>query len=171
MALPLMRNDGAQQRSVARAIFRRVGALRCDLRHRRLGGHALQADCVAPSVYFLRRPFAGVFLEPDLRRRFLSGNRLTAISTSCFAAALIRMSTPASVIGIRMFPTNGRHWPRRSITVIKCAARFSIHWMPCRTVIPSNVLAGGGRVFDMVLEHECMHQETLLYMMQQLAAG
>jgi ergothioneine biosynthesis protein EgtB len=32
----------------------------------------------------------------------------------------------------------------------------------------SNGLASGGRVFDMVLEHECMHQETLLYMMQRL---
>jgi len=31
-----------------------------------------------------------------------------------------------------------------------------------------NVLARGGRAFEMVLEHEYMHQETLLYMMQQL---
>jgi len=30
------------------------------------------------------------------------------------------------------------------------------------------IMARGGRVFDMVLEHEYMHQETLLYMMQQL---
>jgi ergothioneine biosynthesis protein EgtB len=30
------------------------------------------------------------------------------------------------------------------------------------------VMARGGRVFDMILEHEYMHQETLLYMMQQL---
>ena len=29
-------------------------------------------------------------------------------------------------------------------------------------------MAQGGRVFDMVLEHEYMHQETLLYMMQEL---
>ena len=28
-------------------------------------------------------------------------------------------------------------------------------------------MAAGGRVFEMVLEHEMMHQETLLYMMQQ----
>ena len=31
-----------------------------------------------------------------------------------------------------------------------------------------DVMAQGGRVFDMVLEHEYMHQETLLYMMQEL---
>ena len=32
---------------------------------------------------------------------------------------------------------------------------------------PDNVMAQGGRVFDMALEHESMHQETLLYMLQQ----
>lgn len=32
----------------------------------------------------------------------------------------------------------------------------------------NSVLARGGRVFELVLEHEYMHQETLLYMMQQL---
>ena len=32
----------------------------------------------------------------------------------------------------------------------------------------SDLMAQGGRVFDMVLEHEYMHQETLLYMMQEL---
>lgn len=32
----------------------------------------------------------------------------------------------------------------------------------------NDIMAQGGRVFDMVLEHECMHQETLLYMLQQL---
>lgn len=31
-----------------------------------------------------------------------------------------------------------------------------------------DVMARGGRAFQMVLEHEYMHQETLLYMMQQL---
>jgi ergothioneine biosynthesis protein EgtB len=31
-----------------------------------------------------------------------------------------------------------------------------------------DVMARDGRVFEMVLEHECMHQETLLYMMQEL---
>ncbi len=33
-----------------------------------------------------------------------------------------------------------------------------------------DMLARGGRVFQMVLEHEYMHQETLLYMMQQMPA-
>jgi ergothioneine biosynthesis protein EgtB len=33
----------------------------------------------------------------------------------------------------------------------------------------TDLLAQGGRVFQMVLEHEYMHQETLLYMMQQMA--
>jgi ergothioneine biosynthesis protein EgtB len=32
----------------------------------------------------------------------------------------------------------------------------------------NDIMARGGRVFDMVLEHEYMHQETLLYMLQQL---
>jgi ergothioneine biosynthesis protein EgtB len=34
-----------------------------------------------------------------------------------------------------------------------------------------DVMARGGRVFEMVLEHEYMHQETLLYMMQELPLG
>ena len=38
----------------------------------------------------------------------------------------------------------------------------------CRS---DDVLAQGGRVFHLVLEHEYMHQETLLYMMQQMAPG
>jgi gamma-glutamyl hercynylcysteine S-oxide synthase len=35
----------------------------------------------------------------------------------------------------------------------------------------SNVLAEKGRVFSMVLEHEAMHQETLLYMIQEAPAN
>jgi len=35
----------------------------------------------------------------------------------------------------------------------------------CRS---SDPLAQGGRVFELILEHECMHQETLLYMLQQM---
>ncbi len=35
----------------------------------------------------------------------------------------------------------------------------------------SNVLAEEGRVFSMVLEHEAMHQETLLYMIQEAPAS
>jgi ergothioneine biosynthesis protein EgtB len=35
----------------------------------------------------------------------------------------------------------------------------------------SDVLAAGGRIHALVLEHERMHQETLLYMVQQLPAG
>jgi len=38
----------------------------------------------------------------------------------------------------------------------------------CRS---SDPLAQGGRVFELILEHEYMHQETLLYMMQQMAPG
>ncbi|HYJ17027.1 MAG TPA: SUMF1/EgtB/PvdO family nonheme iron enzyme [Candidatus Limnocylindria bacterium] len=35
----------------------------------------------------------------------------------------------------------------------------------------NDLLAQGGRVFELILEHEFMHQETLLYMMQQMAPG
>ena len=35
----------------------------------------------------------------------------------------------------------------------------------------NDLLAQGGRVFELILEHEYMHQETLLYMMQQMAPG
>ena len=38
-----------------------------------------------------------------------NGSRLIRTSTSSFAAALIRMSIPVNVIGIRKFPTSGRH--------------------------------------------------------------
>jgi formylglycine-generating enzyme required for sulfatase activity len=34
-----------------------------------------------------------------------------------------------------------------------------------------DIMRRDGRVFEMVLEHECMHQETLLYMMQELPIG
>jgi ergothioneine biosynthesis protein EgtB len=37
-----------------------------------------------------------------------------------------------------------------------------------RGCFSNDIMARGGRVFDMVLEHEYMHQETLLYMLQQL---
>jgi ergothioneine biosynthesis protein EgtB len=33
----------------------------------------------------------------------------------------------------------------------------------------TDLLAQGGRVFELILEHEYMHQETLMYMMQQMA--
>jgi ergothioneine biosynthesis protein EgtB len=36
---------------------------------------------------------------------------------------------------------------------------------------PEDPMAVGGRVFSMVIEHELMHQETLLYMVQQLGEG
>src|SRR5499426_2423024 len=39
-----------------------------------------------------------------------------------------------------------------------------------RHVKSKDIMAHGGRVFQMVLEHEYMHQETLLYMIQQLPA-
>jgi ergothioneine biosynthesis protein EgtB len=42
----------------------------------------------------------------------------------------------------------------------------SLDMMP---LIPSSdIMAQNGRAFEMVLEHECMHQETLLYMVQEL---
>jgi ergothioneine biosynthesis protein EgtB len=37
----------------------------------------------------------------------------------------------------------------------------------CRS---TDLLAHSGRVFELILEHEYMHQETLMYMLQQLAA-
>ena len=64
-------------------------------------------------------------------------------------------------------------WPsaRRDGRVIatRCVRRFldSIEAIAyCRS---GDLLAQGGRVFELVLEHEYMHQETLLYMMQQMA--
>ena len=36
----------------------------------------------------------------------------------------------------------------------------------CRS---TDLLAQGGRVFELILEHEYMHQETLMYMMQQVS--
>jgi len=37
--------------------------------------------------------------------------------------------------------------------------------------VPTHLMAREGRVFAMVMEHELMHQETLLYMMQRLPLG
>ena len=34
----------------------------------------------------------------------------------------------------------------------------------------TDLMAQGGRVFEMILEHEYMHQETLMYMMQQMTS-
>src|ERR1043166_9660930 len=62
-------------------------------------------------------------------------------------------------------------WPTLAETMsyrdkVRDAIIRSLHALRYRDA--NNVMARGGRVFYMVLEHEFMHQETLLYMMQQL---
>jgi hypothetical protein len=62
-------------------------------------------------------------------------------------------------------------WPTLKQTVeyrdrVRGAILESLDVLP--RCFSNDVMAQGGRVFDMVLEHECMHQETLLYMMQEL---
>ena len=62
-------------------------------------------------------------------------------------------------------------WPTLAQTIqyrdkVRDAIVDSLDALPYR--YSDNVMARGGRVFDMMLEHEYMHQETLLYMMQQL---
>jgi ergothioneine biosynthesis protein EgtB len=62
-------------------------------------------------------------------------------------------------------------WPTLKQTVayrdrVRGAILESLNLVPRR--FSDDVMAQGGRVFDMVLEHEYMHQETLLYMMQEL---
>jgi ergothioneine biosynthesis protein EgtB len=49
---------------------------------------------------------------------------------------------------------------------VRAAILDALNVMP-RTY-SNDIMARGGRVYQMVLEHEYMHQETLLYMMQQL---
>lgn len=62
-------------------------------------------------------------------------------------------------------------WPSLAATIdyrdqVRGAILESLEALPyCYS---NQVLARGGRVFQMVLEHEYMHQETLLYMLQQL---
>src|SRR4029434_10092893 len=62
-------------------------------------------------------------------------------------------------------------WPTLKQTVkyrdqVRDAILESLDMMP-RSFSEAG-MAHGGRAFDMVLEHEYMHQETLLYMMQEL---
>ena len=67
-----------------------------------------QADCLAPSVHFLFRSSAGLFLESNLRRDSRNGSHSIPISTICFAAASIPTSIPANAIGIPEVPDA---WP------------------------------------------------------------
>ncbi|MBM4262020.1 MAG: ergothioneine biosynthesis protein EgtB [Deltaproteobacteria bacterium] len=68
-------------------------------------------------------------------------------------------------------PDVPQEWPTLAETVVyrdkvRGAILESLEALPyCYS---NQVMARGGRVFRMVLEHEYMHQETLLYMMQQL---
>jgi ergothioneine biosynthesis protein EgtB len=62
-------------------------------------------------------------------------------------------------------------WPTLKQTLkyrdqVRDAILESLDMMP--RSFSEDVMAHGGRAFDMVLEHEYMHQETLLYMMQEL---
>jgi len=52
---------------------------------------------------------------------------------------------------------------------VREAVLGSIDMLP--RIRSDDVMAREGRVFEMVLEHECMHQETLLYMIQELPIG
>ncbi|HVO91428.1 MAG TPA: SUMF1/EgtB/PvdO family nonheme iron enzyme [Terriglobales bacterium] len=68
-------------------------------------------------------------------------------------------------------PEVPEEWPTLQQTTayrdaVRDAILRAIESMPERA--SNDVLGHGGRVFDMVLEHEYMHQETLLYMLQQL---
>ena len=78
------------------------------------------------------------------------------------------MSTPVSAIGIRKYRTSGRHsqrllYYRDQVRGALLDSTDALGYCPS-----TDLLAQGGRVFELILEHEYMHQETLLYMMQQM---
>ena len=96
------------------------------------------------------------------------GSPSILISTICSVAASIRTLTLASVIGTPMFR---RTWPE-SKKSIKISRPGSLGVLEALDAMPrldsSDIMAQDGRAFEMVLEHEYMHQETLLYMMHEL---
>jgi ergothioneine biosynthesis protein EgtB len=62
-------------------------------------------------------------------------------------------------------------WPKfEAVSEYRDNVRAAI--LECIDALPgtysSDIMARNGRVFEMVLEHEYMHQETLMYMMQEL---
>lgn len=68
-------------------------------------------------------------------------------------------------------PDVPEEWPTLEETVdyrdkVRGAIIESLDALP--SSYSNNVMARGGRAFDMILEHEYLHQETLLYMMAQL---
>lgn len=68
-------------------------------------------------------------------------------------------------------PEIPEHWPGLEETLVyrdrvRGAIIESLDALPFS--YSNNVMARGGRAFEMILEHEYMHQETLLYMMAQL---
>ncbi len=81
-----------------------------------------QADRLASSVYFLYRSFAGVFLEPGLRRHSALAVCSMLILTICSAAASIPTSTPANATGTRKYRINGPALVRPSSIVTKSGA-------------------------------------------------
>src|SRR5262249_33638164 len=67
-----------------------------------------------------------------------------------------------------MFPIRGLLSPRSSPIAIGCVPPFGNRWRRYPRA-DREPMARNGRVFTMLIEHELMHQETLLYMMQRLA--
>jgi ergothioneine biosynthesis protein EgtB len=66
-------------------------------------------------------------------------------------------------------PEVPEEWPTlRETTAYRDLVRGAIVDSLDKVPRSNDVMAQGGRVFEMVLEHEYMHQETLLYMLQQL---
>jgi len=69
-------------------------------------------------------------------------------------------------------PEVTERWPDHAETIdyrdkVRCALLDSVEALG--SFSSSDLMVQGGRVFQMLLEHEYMHQETLLYMMQQLS--
>ena len=100
--------------------------------------------------------------------RCCTGNPSILISTICFVAASIRTLTLASVTGIPEVPDT---WPDLDAVLkyrdqVRSAVLEALDNMS--RLESSDIMAQDGRAFEMVLEHEYMHQETLLYMMHEL---
>ncbi|HWO87653.1 MAG TPA: SUMF1/EgtB/PvdO family nonheme iron enzyme [Gemmatimonadales bacterium] len=68
-------------------------------------------------------------------------------------------------------PEHAQQWPEYSDVLryrdrVRLAIRRSFD--DVEALVGSDVLAANGRVYQLVIEHELMHHETLLYMVQQL---
>ena len=131
-------------------------------------GVSLAADRAPPPDRVLRGPPAGVQLQHAREARRSAGRASTSASSACSRAASIRTDEAAASGSQR-----GR-WPSRDEVrrfADECDARVLDALANAPLEQPGHPLLHEAQAVYTILEHEAMHQETLLYMWHRLPSS